>query len=73
MRNQLKVAEGAIEDLKAQLDDAMNADYMLEQLTEKNLAQGEVIKSITFYVKVKNRLKVKFMVKIFCIISFLET
>jgi len=73
VRNQLKVAEGAIEDLKAQLDDAMNADYMLEQLTEKNLAQGEVIKSITFYVKVKNRLKVKFMVKIFCIISFLET
>ena len=43
MKNQLKVAESAIEDLKNRLDDAMNAEDMLEQLTEKDLAQGEVI------------------------------
>jgi uncharacterized membrane protein len=42
-KNQLKVAESAIEDLKNRLDDAMNAEDMLEQLTEKDLAQGEVI------------------------------
>jgi hypothetical protein len=45
MKNQLKLSESAIEDLKNRLDDAMNAEDMLEQLTEKNLAQGEVIKS----------------------------
>ena len=43
MKNQLKVAESAIEDLKNRLDDALNAEDMLEQLTEKDLAQGEVI------------------------------
>jgi len=35
MKNQLKLSESAIEDLKNRLDDAMNAEDMLEQLTEK--------------------------------------
>ncbi|RHZ46581.1 hypothetical protein Glove_613g13 [Diversispora epigaea] len=42
-RNQLKLAELHIEDLKAQLDDAMNATDMLEELTDKNLLSGEKI------------------------------
>ncbi|CAG8532048.1 11587_t:CDS:10 [Diversispora eburnea] len=42
-RNQLKQAELHIEDLKAQLDDAMNSTEMLEELTEKNLLSGEKI------------------------------
>jgi dynactin 1 len=35
-------AETQIEDLKVQLDDAMGAEEMLVQLTERNLMLGEV-------------------------------
>jgi hypothetical protein len=35
-------AEIQIEDLKLQLDDAMGAEEMLVQLTERNLMLGEV-------------------------------
>jgi dynactin 1 len=35
-------AEAQIEDLKVQLDDALGAEDMLEQLTERNLQMGEV-------------------------------
>ena len=36
-------AEIQIEDLKVQLDDALGAEEMLVQLTERNLMLGEVI------------------------------
>ena len=62
MKNQLKLSESAIEDLKNRLDDAMNAEDMLEQLTEKNLAQGEVIKSC--YVIGKKSYKLEHLYKI---------
>ena len=35
-------AEVQIDDLKAQLDDALGAEEMLVQLTERNLMLGEV-------------------------------
>ena len=39
---QLTNAEIQIEDLKLQLDDALGAEEMLVQLTERNLMLGEV-------------------------------
>lgn len=39
-------AEVQIEDLKLQLDDALGAEEMLVQLTERNLMLGEVFLSI---------------------------
>ncbi len=38
----LSNAEVQIEDLKGQLDDALGAEEMLVQLTERNLELGEV-------------------------------
>lgn len=38
----LSNAEAQVEDLKLQLDDALGAEDMLEQLTERNLQMGEV-------------------------------
>lgn len=38
----LSNAEAQVEDLKMQLDDALGAEDMLEQLTERNLQMGEV-------------------------------
>jgi dynactin 1 len=35
-------AETQVEDLKLQLDDALGAEDLLEQLTERNLQMGEV-------------------------------
>jgi dynactin 1 len=35
-------AESQVEELKLQLDDALGAEDMLEQLTERNLQMGEV-------------------------------
>ena len=35
-------AEAQVEELRLQLDDAMGAEDMLEQLTERNLQMGEV-------------------------------
>lgn len=35
-------AETQVEDLKAQLDDALGAEDLLVQLTERNLMLGEV-------------------------------
>ncbi|CAI2184001.1 20409_t:CDS:10 [Funneliformis geosporum] len=57
MKNQLKEAESAIEDLKIRLDDAMNADYMLEQLTEKNLAQGDRLEEMRVIIEDLEALK----------------
>lgn len=37
----LQVSEAQFEDVKAQLDDAAGAEEMIEQLTERNLFQGE--------------------------------
>ena len=39
-------AETQIEDLKLQLDDALGAEEMLVQLTERNLMLGEVGHSV---------------------------
>jgi len=41
----LFTAESQVEDLKQQLDDALGAEEMLVQLTERNLELGEVCKS----------------------------
>jgi dynactin 1 len=38
----LENAEVQVEDLKLQLDDALGAEDMLEELTERNLQMGEV-------------------------------
>lgn len=40
--SKLANAESQIEDLRLQLDDALGAEDMLEQLTERNLQMGEV-------------------------------
>jgi hypothetical protein len=42
LNEQLQAAELQIEDLKQQLDGAMGAEDMLEQLTERTLNMGEV-------------------------------
>ena len=41
-QSQLENSELQVEDLKIQLDDALGAEEMLEALTDKNLAMGEV-------------------------------
>jgi dynactin 1 len=38
----LEDADGHIADLKQQLDNALGAEEMLEQLTERTLSMGEV-------------------------------
>lgn len=45
LKESLENAELQVEDLKIQLDDALGAEDMLELLTEKNLAMGEVRRS----------------------------
>lgn len=40
--NRADVAEAQVEDLKLQLDDALGAEDMLEQLTDRNLTLSEV-------------------------------
>ena len=44
----LSNAETKIEDLKLQLDDALGAEEMLVQLTERNLMLGEVSQVYAF-------------------------
>lgn len=39
---QLELAESQVEDLKIQLDDALGAEDMLEQLSERNLTLNDV-------------------------------
>ncbi|CAG8589226.1 1725_t:CDS:10, partial [Ambispora gerdemannii] len=57
LRNHLKTAESQIEDLKIRLDDALNAEDMLEQLTEKNLAMGEKIEEMRIAIEDLEALK----------------
>jgi len=40
--SRLENAENQVDDLKQQLDDALGAEDMLVQLTERNLLMGEV-------------------------------
>ena len=40
--NRAEIAEAQVEDLKLQLDDALGAEDMLEQLTDRNLTLSEV-------------------------------
>ena len=42
-------AETQIEELKLQLDDALGAEDLVEQLTERNLVLGEVRFSLKFH------------------------
>lgn len=44
----LSNAENQVEDLKLQLDDALGAEEMLVQLTERNLMLSEVRQSLAF-------------------------
>jgi len=44
----LQNAEQQVEDLKLQLDDALGAEEMLVQLTERNLMLSEVLVSLSF-------------------------
>ena len=41
-RHEIEMAESQIEELKQQLDVALSAEDMLEQLTERTLNMGEV-------------------------------
>ncbi|KAI5121836.1 hypothetical protein M0805_003270 [Coniferiporia weirii] len=50
-------AETQIEELKAQLDDALGAEEMLEQLTERNLILGEKIAEMTITIEDLEALK----------------
>jgi len=42
MASRAETAEAQVEDLKLQLDDALGAEDLLEQLTERNLTLSEV-------------------------------
>ncbi|WVF69238.1 hypothetical protein IAT40_004014 [Kwoniella sp. CBS 6097] len=44
-------AEAQVEDLKLQLDDALGAEDMLEQLTERNLQMGERIEEMRITIE----------------------
>jgi len=46
----LQNAEQQVEDLKIQLDDALGAEEMLVQLTERNLMLSEVLFFVVFLV-----------------------
>ncbi|KAH8119806.1 dynactin [Phellopilus nigrolimitatus] len=53
----LSNAEIQIDELKAQLDDALGAEEMLEQLTERNLVLGEKIAEMTITIEDLEALK----------------
>ena len=46
----LSNAEVQIEDLKVQLDDALGAEDLVEQLTERNLMLGEVRFKLSYHI-----------------------
>ncbi|KAG9326764.1 hypothetical protein KVV02_008654 [Mortierella alpina] len=46
LRESLEIAENQIEDLKQRLDDAIGAEDMIEQLSEKNMTLGEKIEEM---------------------------
>ncbi|KAF9216830.1 hypothetical protein BGZ59_007829 [Podila verticillata] len=46
LKESLELAENQIEDLKTRLDDAVGAEDMIEQLSEKNIALGEKIEEM---------------------------
>ncbi|KAF9571027.1 hypothetical protein EC968_001114 [Mortierella alpina] len=46
LRESLEIAENQIEDLKQRLDDAIGAEDMIEQLSEKNITLGEKIEEM---------------------------
>nr|XP_019012815.1 dynactin 1 [Kwoniella pini CBS 10737]OCF51596.1 dynactin 1 [Kwoniella pini CBS 10737] len=50
-------AEAQVEDLKLQLDDALGAEDMLEQLTERNLQMGERIEEMRVTIEDLEALK----------------
>lgn len=50
-------SETQVEELKAQLDDALGAEEMLEQLTERNLVLGERIAEMTITIEDLESLK----------------
>ena len=54
---ELERAEGQIEDLKQQLDDALGAEDMLEQLTERNLNLSEKIEEMLVAIEDLEALK----------------
>lgn len=53
----LSNAETQIDDLKAQLDDALGAEEMLVQLTERNLMLGEKIEEMRITIEDLEALK----------------
>ncbi|KAG0017829.1 hypothetical protein BGZ81_010518 [Podila clonocystis] len=46
LKESLELAENQVEDLKQRLDDAVGAEDMIEQLSEKNIALGEKIEEM---------------------------
>ncbi|KAF9089316.1 hypothetical protein BGX23_006769 [Mortierella sp. AD031] len=46
LRESLELAENQIEDLKQRLDDAIGAEDMIEQLSEKNITLGEKLEEM---------------------------
>jgi hypothetical protein len=56
-------AETQIEDLKLQLDDALGAEEMLVQLTERNLMLGEVRRLLPCLIKRSHLKYTDFMIE----------
>lgn len=56
-RDRLQVAELAIEELKQSLDDALGAEDLVEQLTEKNLALTEKMEEMHLVIEDLEALK----------------
>ncbi|KAH9816776.1 dynein associated protein-domain-containing protein [Melampsora americana] len=57
LMNELSIAESQIEELKQQLDDAMGAEDMLEQLTERNLTLNEKLDDMKMIIEDLEALK----------------
>lgn len=57
MQDQLKQSEAAVEDLRQQLDTALGAEEMLEDLTERNMNMGEQLDELRATVEDLESLK----------------
>ena len=53
----MTAAEYAIEDLRSQLDNALGAEEMLEELTERNLSYGEKVEELQATIEDLENLK----------------
>src|SRR3569833_417809 len=56
-KEKLAQAEAAIEDLRQQLDNALGAEDMIEELTERNMAQAEQLEELKAVIEALENLK----------------